>query len=67
MTRPSVKLAAGTNGSVVIDACQVCGSTALRSLLFIGYLPPVNGMPAIGARPVEQPAYPAEVLRCDRC
>lgn len=67
MTRPSVKLAAGTNGSVVVETCQVCGSAALRSLLFIGYLPPVNGMPAIGTRPVEQPAYPAEVLRCDRC
>jgi len=67
VTRPSVKLAAGTNGSVIVEACQVCGSAALRSLLFVGYLPPVNGMPAIGARPVEQPAYPAEVLRCDRC
>lgn len=61
------KLAAGTNSSVVVDRCQVCDSTDLESVIFIGYLPPVNSMPAIGSRPTEQPAYPAEVLRCRRC
>ena len=40
------------------------GSTDLRSVLFIGFLPPVNTMEAIGARPNEQPAYPAELLYC---
>src|SRR5579872_1901362 len=34
--------AAGTNGSVVVDRCQVCGSAELESVLFLGYLPPVN-------------------------
>ena len=61
------KLAAGTNSSVVVDHCQVCDSTDLESVIFIGYLPPVNAMPAIGSRPAEQPAYPAEVLRCRKC
>src|ERR1043166_6677192 len=61
------KLAAGTNSSVVVDQCQVCASPDLESILFIGYLPPVNTMPAIGSRPTEQPAYPAEVLRCRKC
>ncbi len=61
------KLAAGTNGSVVVERCQVCDSTDLEDIIFIGYLPPVNTMPAIGSRPAEQPAYPAQVLRCRRC
>jgi len=61
------KLAAGTNSSVVVDRCQVCDSTDLESVIFVGYLPPVNAMPVIGSRPAEQPAYPAEVLLCRRC
>ena len=61
------KLAAGTNSSVVVDRCQVCDSAELESVLFIGYLPPVNTMPTIGTRPSEQPAYPAELLHCKNC
>lgn len=61
------KLAAGTNGSVRVEECQVCGSADLASLLFVGYLPPVNTMPPVGERPSEQPAYPAELLRCKKC
>ncbi len=61
------KLAAGTNGSVRIDECQVCGAIELESVVFLGYLPPVNTMPNVGERPAEQPAYPAELLRCRRC
>jgi hypothetical protein len=59
--------AAGTGGSVVVDRCQVCGATDLVSVLFLGYLPPVNQMRTVGQRPHEQPAYPAELLRCPRC
>jgi SAM-dependent methyltransferase len=61
------RLAVGTGASVVVDACQICDSRELDSLMFIGYLPPVNGMPEVGTRPREQPAYPAELLRCRRC
>jgi hypothetical protein len=61
------KLAAGTNSSIVVERCQVCDSPALESVLFIGYLPPVNAMPTIGTRPAEQPAYPAELLFCTNC
>lgn len=56
--------AAGTGSSVPVHACQISGSTDLESVLFLGYIPPVNTMPAIGERPVEQPAYPAELLFC---
>jgi hypothetical protein len=63
MTQP-LNLAAGTGSSVVVDRCQVSGSQNLQSVLFLGYLPPVNQMHPIGQRPAEQPAYPAELLYC---
>jgi hypothetical protein len=63
----SKKLAAGSGGSIVVDRCQVCDSPRLDPVIFIGYLPPVNAMPPIGTRPAEQPAYPAQVLRCLDC
>lgn len=61
---PPNKIAAGTSGSVLVDHCQISGSTDLRSIIFLGYLPPVNTMSPIGTRPNEQPAYPAELLYC---
>lgn len=61
------RTAFGTKGSVPVETCQVCDSATLESIIFIGYLPPVNTMPPIGTRPIEQPAYPAEVLRCTKC
>jgi hypothetical protein len=63
----TLKRAAGTGGSVVVDRCQICESTDLASALFLGYLPPVNQMWPVGQRPHEQPAYPAELLFCRRC
>jgi hypothetical protein len=61
------KLAAGTGSSLVITRCQVCDNTDLRSVLFLGFLPPVNQMRPVGQRPHEQPAYPAELLFCPKC
>ena len=61
------KATIGTGGSALVERCQVCGDAGLESVLFLGYLPPVNTMSPIGSRPNEQPAYPAELLRCPRC
>jgi hypothetical protein len=61
------KLAAGTGGSVLVEHCQACGASDLEPIFFAGYLPPVNTMPPVGSRPAEQPAYPAQVLRCSAC
>ena len=61
------KLAAETNSSVVVERCQVCDSPDLAPILFLGYLPPVNTMPLIGTPLAEQPAYPAQLLRCEKC
>jgi len=48
-------------------ACQVCGSADLQSVLFLGYLPPVNVMRSIGAPHDSEPWFPAEVLTCPAC
>jgi hypothetical protein len=53
--------------SKLVSECQICGNADLQSILFLGYLPPVNTMPPIGARPEEQPSFPAELLRCPSC
>ncbi len=66
-TQQPVRLAAGTGTSLVVTNCQVCAHAKLESQLFLGYLPPVNQMRAIGSAPAEQPAYPAELLSCPRC
>jgi hypothetical protein len=64
---PSTRLTAGTGTSAVVERCQICDSTQLDPVLFLGYLPPVNQMWPIGRTPGEQPAYPALLLRCANC
>jgi len=56
-----------STSSELVRQCQICGSDDLRSVLFIGYLPPVNQMHPVGERPGEQAAYPAEWLLCGQC
>ncbi|MHA2282071.1 MAG: methyltransferase domain-containing protein [Promethearchaeota archaeon] len=50
-----------------IEKCQICESNNLESIVFLGYVPPVNTMPDIGSIPVEQVTYPLEMLRCKDC
>ena len=50
-----------------VDRCQVCGSNKLKSVLFVGYLPPVNELKKFGDRPEEETFYPAELLLCTGC
>ena len=65
--KSSLKLAAGTGGSVVVTHGQVCDSAELERIVFLGFLPPVNQMRTQGTTPHEQPAYPALLLRCRKC
>jgi len=55
-----------TDSSFVADKCQISGSTELESILFLGYLPPVNQLIRIGEHPKEQPSFPAELLYCEK-
>ena len=47
-----------------VTRCQISQSTNLQSVLFLGFVPPVNDMQPVGARPVERPMYPLELLYC---
>lgn len=66
-TRPTPIITFKSGGGQVVRNCQVCDATDLRSILFLGYLPPVNAMREIGARPQEEASYPAELLWCPHC
>lgn len=63
----SETLTFGKGSSAVVKTCQVCGNPNLESILFLGYLPPVNAMNSIGEQPREQSSYPAQWLYCDQC
>src|SRR3989344_720575 len=56
-----------TGSSIVVEQCQICEYQKLEQILFLGYLPPVNAVHAIGKKAKEQPGYPAELLYCARC
>ncbi|MBF0246305.1 MAG: methyltransferase domain-containing protein, partial [Planctomycetes bacterium] len=63
----STALTYNTKSSAVVLRCQSCGGERLQSVLFLGYLPPVNKMREVGERPREEPAFPAELLFCEDC
>lgn len=47
-----------------VTRCQISQSTNLQSVLFLGFVPPVNDMQPVGAEPVDRPMYPLELLYC---
>jgi hypothetical protein len=53
--------------SYAVKSCHACENEDLRSILFLGYLPPVNAITPIGNRLIEQTSYPAEWLQCSEC
>lgn len=55
------------SASKPVISCQICGSKKLKSVLFLGYIPPVNAMPPIGSTPKEELSFPLELLRCADC
>lgn len=60
-------LTAGTKSSIVVNKCQTCGNSSLETIIFLGYLPPVNTMHSLGNIPREEPSYPAQLLFCKKC
>lgn len=67
MTKVKTKSVFGTGGSKIVENCQICNNADLKSVLFLGYLPPVNQFHPIGSKPKEQPSYPAHFLYCPKC
>jgi hypothetical protein len=56
-----------SGASIVVTQCQNCNNSKLKSIIFLGYLPPVNKLVKIGSVPSEQPSYPANLLYCNKC
>ncbi len=52
--------------SRAITKCQISNSKKLESLIFLGYLPPVNTLRKIGSTPEEEISFPAELLYCNK-
>lgn len=50
-----------------VQRCQICDSLRLRSILFLGYVPPVNTMPPVDGAPTAELRFPLELKRCDDC
>ena len=50
-----------------VTHCHVCSGNELESLLFLGFVPPVNTMPAVGSVPDAEVRFPLELLRCPVC
>ncbi len=67
MQSNQVARAAGSGASVPVEFCQVCGHAPLETVLWLGYMPPVNQMVPIGQVPRQQPAFPTSVLYCPAC
>jgi hypothetical protein len=56
-----------SKNSQVVTQCQICANKTLKSVMFLGYLPPVNEMIEIGKTVAERPSFPTEVLFCSEC
>ena len=57
----------GKRNSKEVTECMICRCPDLKSVLFLGFLPPVNLMQKAEQPLSEQPAYPAELLYCPKC
>lgn len=62
-----VARAAGSGASVPVECCQICGHSALETVLSLGYMPPVNQMVPIGELQRQQPWFPTNLLYCSNC
>jgi len=52
--------------SKAITKCQISNSKNLESLIFLGFLPPVNTLRKIGSTLEEEISFPAELLYCNK-
>jgi len=49
-----------------VTKCQISNSKKLESLIFLGFLPPVNTLRKIGSTLEEEISFPAELLYCNK-
>lgn len=53
--------------SRLIKCCQICESKNLESIIFLGYLPPVNHLYSLGDAVEKEDNFPLELVRCKNC
>jgi hypothetical protein len=53
--------------ATVVDRCQICSHPGLHSIIFLGYVPPLNRRYSLNERPKEETVFPAEALYCTKC
>ena len=49
-----------------VKQCQISKSKKLKSIIFLGYLPPVNTLRKINSTLTEEKSFPAELLYCEK-
>ena len=54
------------SSSKPVVRCQISNSKKLKSIIFLGYLPPVNTLRKINSTPMEEKSFPAELLYCNK-
>jgi len=54
------------NSSKPVVRCQISNSNKLKSIIFLGFLPPVNTLRKINSIPLEEKSFPAELLYCNK-
>lgn len=54
------------NSSRPVVRCQISNSKKLKSIIFLGYLPPVNTLRKINSKLMEEKSFPAELLYCNK-
>ena len=47
--------------------CQICSSKNLRSIMFYGFIPPVNSMENVGSIKSENLSFPLHLVKCSLC
>lgn len=47
--------------------CQICESNKIETIIFLGFLPPVNEMQKIGMSTRKEERYPLELVKCIDC
>ena len=52
--------------SKIITKCQISNSSKLKSLISLGYLPPVNNLIKVNTTIDEEIFFPAELLYCEK-
>lgn len=52
--------------SKTISKCQISGSKDLKSIMFLGYLPPPTEMKKINSKIEEETFYPADLVYCSK-